>query len=92
VIDWLPATRHTRHLFAIRNVLRQRGEQSRLGLAALLDDEHRYVHYYAAHELPALIPQRSRSIIEENARGHDAIAGDARGVIRDLDNGQYKPV
>lgn len=91
VVNWMPGVRETQRLFAIRNLLRQRGQQSRLKLMPLLDDKDPYVRYYAAHELLALAPQRSRSIIEESARGHDAIAGDAKGLIRDLDNSQYKP-
>lgn len=87
VVNWLPANRLTRQLFATRNLLRCRGETSRLKLAALLDDKDRFVRYYTAQELIHLLPDRCRPIIEENTREFDAIAGDARGFLRAFDDG-----
>jgi hypothetical protein len=87
VVNWLPANGLTRYLFATRNVLRRRGEASRLKLAALLDDKDRFVRYYTAQELIHLLPARCRPIIEENTREFDAIAGDARGFLRAFDEG-----
>lgn len=77
VVNWLPVNRKMRNLFAIRNVLRERGPESRLKLAALLDDDNRFVRYYAARELLTILPSRCRPIIEENTTAFDAIAGDA---------------
>ena len=45
----------------------------------------------AAQELYGLLPDQCRPIIEENTRELDAIAGDARGFLRAIDEGTYKP-
>jgi len=77
---------------AIDSVLRRRGVESRIKLVVLLDDKNRFVRYYAAEYLLGLVPDRARAVIEWNAKyGFDAIAGDARGLLRALDTGQYKP-
>src|SRR5580704_15525501 len=86
VINWESGIRETRQLFAIRNVLRARGRNSRLRLAPLLDDKNRFVRYYTARQLLGLVPERSRQIIEENAKQGDAIAGDAGMLIDALDS------
>jgi hypothetical protein len=92
VVNWLPdGPQVTRNLFAIRNVLRNRGQGSREKLAPLLRDSNRFVRYYASKELIGLFPEQCRPIIEENTREFDAIAGDARGFLRSIDEGTYKP-
>jgi hypothetical protein len=91
VVNWLPSTRVTRRLFALEDQLRRRGLKSRLKLSVLLHDENRFVRYYAAQELFGLLPGQCRPIIEENTREFDAIAGDARGFLRAIDEGTYKP-
>ena len=55
------------------------------------DDHDRFVRYYTAQELYGVLPQQCRSIIEENIREFDAVAGDARGFLRAIDEGTYKP-
>jgi hypothetical protein len=87
VVNWLPAVRLTKRLFAISDVLRARGKEPRLKLAALLDDRNRFVRYYTAQELIHLLPGRCRPIIVENTKEFDAIAGDARGFLRAYDEG-----
>jgi hypothetical protein len=58
----------------------------------LLDEKDRFVRYYAAKKLLALVPDRARSVIAWNAKyGFDAIAGDANGLLRAFDTGEYKP-
>jgi hypothetical protein len=92
VVNWLPGDAlETRRLFETRNVLRHRGQQSRLKLAVLLQNNDRFVRYYTARELFGLLPQPCRSIIEENTKEFDAIAGDARGFLRAIDEGTFKP-
>jgi hypothetical protein len=92
VVNWLPGgASETRRLFATRNVLQHRGRNSRIKLARLLHDKNRFVRYYAAQELIGLLPEESRPIIEENTKEFDAIAGDARGFLRAIDDGTYKP-
>jgi hypothetical protein len=72
--------------------LRSRGRDARLKLLPLLDEKDRFVRYYAAKKLLGLLPDRARSIIEWNAKyGFDAIAGDANGLLRAFDSGQYHP-
>ena len=78
VVNWLPAARKTRRLFAIQDVLRGRGQIARLKLAKLLKDQDRFVKYYAAEELLYLLPKECAPIIEMNTREFDAIASDAR--------------
>jgi hypothetical protein len=81
-----------RGMWAIADVLRSRGLEARLQLVPLLDRKDRFVRYYAAKALLGLVPDRARAVIEWNARyGFDAIAGDARGLLRAFDTGQYRP-
>jgi len=91
VTTWMPAVALTNRLFAIEDALRARGKEARLKLAPLLGSYDRFVRYYAAQELIGLLPEQCRHIIEENTREFDAIAGDARGFLRAIDEGTYKP-
>jgi hypothetical protein len=45
-----------KQLFRIRDILRQRGSESRLKLAVLLQNNDRFVRYYTAQELIGLLP------------------------------------
>lgn len=75
---------------AIENQLRDRG--ARLALCPLLDDADRFVSFYTAEALLGLVPDKSRAILERNAKyWDDLLAADARGTLRDLDAGRYKP-
>jgi hypothetical protein len=79
-------------MHAIGMVLRSRSREARLALTPLLDDKDRFVRYYAVLYLLGLVPDRARPIIEWNCKYQfDALAGDARGLLRDFDNGEYKP-
>jgi hypothetical protein len=57
---WLPAGKKARRLLAIGDALQARGRQARLMLTPLLNDQNRFVQYYAAKELEGLIPERCR--------------------------------
>jgi HEAT repeat protein len=86
------ANRAIRSLWAIEDVLRSRGREARQKLISLLDEKNRFVRYYAAKSLLGLVPERARAVIEWNAKnGFDAIAGDANGLLRAFDTGEYKP-
>jgi hypothetical protein len=87
----MPAAKKTDQLFTVKRALRSRGREARLKLEPLLKDPDRFVRYYAAQELYGLLPRQCRPIIEENTREFDAIAGDARGFLRAIDEGTYKP-
>jgi hypothetical protein len=91
VVNWESGMAATERLRAVTAILRGRGRGARLRLTPLLDDENRFVRYYAARHLLALLPERSRKIIEENAKQHDTIAGDAGMLLHRIDSGQYKP-
>jgi hypothetical protein len=91
VAIWMPAARLADRLFAIEKALRERGKPTRLKLAPSLKDADRFVRYYTAKELFGLLPDQCRPIIEENTGEFDAIAGDARGFLRAIDEGTYKP-
>jgi hypothetical protein len=79
-------------MWAIDLMLRSRGRSARLNLLPLLEEADRFVRYYAAKKLLGLVPDRARGIIAWNAEHEfDAIAGDARGLLRALDSGEYKP-
>ena len=83
--------RALRSMWAIEDELRARGRQARQQLIPLLDQKNRFVRYYAAKALLGLIPDRARAVIEWNAKyGFDAIAGDANGLLRAFDSGEYK--
>lgn len=91
VVNWMPATKKTDQLFTVKRALKSRGREARLKLEPLLKDPDRFVRSYAAQELYGLLPGQCRPIIEENTRELDAIAGDARGFLRAIDEGTYKP-
>jgi hypothetical protein len=81
-----------RRMWAIEDLLRARGSESRMKLLPLLDDRDRFVRYYAAYHLLGLVPERARAIIEWNAKfGFDALAGQAGMTLQNLDTGFYKP-
>ena len=86
------ANRQFKIMWDIDLVLRSRGRTTRLRLLSLLDSKDRFVRYYAAKKLLGLVPDRARAVIEWNAKyGFDAIAGDAAGLLRAFDTGEYKP-
>jgi hypothetical protein len=88
---WLPAAKKARRVLDIGDAVRARGRQTRLMLAPLLNDQNRFVQYYAARHLEGLIPERCRQIIEWNAKQRDAIAGDAGMHLDAVNSGFYKP-
>lgn len=88
---WMPTAKLSKDLLSVQNEIRARSREYRLSLAPLLEDQNRYVQYYAARQLLALVPGRSRQIIEENSRQGDAIAGDAGMLLYTIDSGIYKP-
>src|ERR1700693_4145550 len=89
VVEYLPEIRS--YLDAPKS-LEELQSESRLRLEALLDHEDRFVRYYAAQKLLGIIPECARSVIEWNYKyWFDAIAGDARGLLRAFDTGAYRP-
>jgi hypothetical protein len=78
-------------IFSIEKILCSRGHLARMSLEPLLDSKNRFIQYYAAQALLALVPERSRQIIEENSKLHDAIAGDAGMLLDGLNDGSYVP-
>jgi len=90
--DTQQANRMYHHMRAIDTVLRSRGKMARLKLVPLLNDQDRFVRYYTAGKLLGVVPEPARAVIEWNAKNRfDAIAGDARGLLRAFDSGEYKP-
>lgn len=89
IVNWMPGARLKQQLYALEDEIKARG--ARIKLAKLLSDDNRFVRYYAAQELYGLLPDQCRPIIEANTREFDAIAGDARGFLRAIDEGTYKP-
>ncbi len=71
--------------------MKSRGDEFRKKLIPLLDDTDRIIKYYVARELLALVPERSRQIIEDNSRQGDAIVGDAGMLLYFIDSGIYTP-
>lgn len=88
VVNWLPPARLKKHLLLLGDVLRKRGQTSRLKLAPLLDHTNRFVRYYTAQELMLVLPSQCRPIIVENTKEFDAISGDARHFLRSVDEGK----
>jgi hypothetical protein len=89
IVNWMPGAGLKRRLYALESEIKARG--ARLKLTKLLSDDNRFVRYYTAQELYGLLPDQCRPIIEANTREFDAIAGDARGFLRAIDEGTYKP-
>ena len=80
------ANRVSRQIIAIRDVLGRRGRAAMLELLPLLESKDRFVSYYAATQLIGIIPSKARAVVEWNAKfGFDAIAGDARMTLIELD-------
>jgi hypothetical protein len=72
--------------------MRARGIETRKALVPLLSNPDRYVRYYAAMYLLALAPDQARAILEWNTKFEVGIlAADARGMLRALNEGTYKP-
>jgi len=88
---WLPAVKASKRLVQIEKEMKLRGRQFRIKLIPLLEAQDRIIRYYAARELLALVPERSRQIVEENSRQGDAIAGDAGMLLYTIDSGIYTP-
>jgi hypothetical protein len=77
---------------AVDRVLRSRGKEARLALLPLLDDEDRFVRYFAASYMLGLAPDRARRIIEEIAKfKFDALCLEAGMCLYALDTGISKP-
>jgi hypothetical protein len=89
IVNWMPGAKLKHQLYALEDEIKVRG--SRMKLAKLLSSKNRFVRYYTAQELYGPLPHLCRPIIEENTREFDAIAGDARGFLRAIDEGTYKP-
>lgn len=69
-----------------------RGADARKALIPLLTDPNRYVRYYAAIYLLGVVPDQARAVLEWNTKFEvGIIAADARGMLRALDEGTYKP-
>ena len=88
--------RHANQMFdrmqAIDRVLRLRGKEARLALLPLLDDEDRFVRYFAANYMLGLVPDRARRVIEEIAKfKFDALCLEAGMCLYALDKGIFKP-
>lgn len=77
---------------AIDREMRARGTEAQKALIPLLHDRNRFVQYYASIYLLGLVPDEARAVLEWNAKyGVGLIAADARGFLRELDEGTYKP-
>ena len=77
---------------AVDNELRSRGRDARMTLAPLLENQDRFVRYYAAKKLLGLIPDRARAVIEDIAKiKYDALTFDAGMCLYALDEGIFKP-
>jgi hypothetical protein len=77
---------------ALDQELRERGRSVRMKLQPLLGNSDRFVRYYAAIYLLALVPDQARAVLEWNAKyGADTLAADARGFLSAMDDGSYKP-
>ena len=86
------ANRMFDRMWAIDSVLRTRGREARIKLVPLLDDKDRFVRYYAALYLLAIVADRARAVIEWNYKNRfDALAGDAGMTLHNLDTGVFKP-
>jgi Domain of unknown function (DUF2019) len=86
------ANRIFQHMWDIDLELRARGGEARLKLAPLLDNNDRFVLYYAAKKLLSLVPDRARAVIEDVANPiYDALSFDAGMCLYALDEGIFRP-
>jgi hypothetical protein len=77
---------------AVDDELRKRGREARLALLRLYEHPVRNVRLNVAKCTLAVAPVAARRVIEEIARsGVMPEAADARGCLRNLDNGVFKP-
>lgn len=77
---------------AVDKELRRRGRDARLALCKLYAHPNYQVRLQAARLTLGVAPTEARQTIEAIARsGRMPQAGDARGTLRNLDTGFYKP-
>jgi hypothetical protein len=76
----------------LQKELRRRGQAARLALTKLYVHPNIQVRLQAAMFTLAVAPREARQVIEWIAQsGLMPQAADARGTLRDLDDGSYKP-
>jgi hypothetical protein len=77
---------------AVDDELRKRGREARLALCKLYDHPNMQVRLQAARLTLAVAPATARQVIDAIARsGRMPQAADARGTLRNLDEGVFKP-
>ncbi len=77
---------------AIDDELRKRGREARLALCKLYDHPNMQVRLQAARLTLAVAPAAARQVVDAIARsGRMPQAAEARGTLRNLDNGVFKP-
>ncbi|MGO9008086.1 MAG: DUF2019 domain-containing protein [Beijerinckiaceae bacterium] len=79
-------------MIAADDELRKRGREARLALCRLYDHPNMQVRLQAATLTLAIAPVAARQVIDAIAKsGRMPQAADARGTLRELDNGIFKP-
>lgn len=79
-------------MMAIDKELRKRGRDARLALLKLYHHPNMQVRLWAATLTLAVAPIEAREVIDAIARsGRMPQAAEARGTLRNLDTGFYKP-
>ncbi len=76
---------------ALDEVFRARGRSVQVHLLPYLNHSDEGVRYWSAKRLFIIDPAKARATLEQVADGVGPIAADARGTLRELDSGQFKP-
>lgn len=81
-----------RQMDAVENELKSRNNDERRVLLCLLDHPSAQVRLMAAISTLAVAPRAARAALRKiSDRNEYPQAADARGMLRDLDEGRYKP-
>ena len=85
------AIRAAYRLKVLDQELDARGSDVRSLLLPYLNHPQKGVRYYVGHNLLAIEPVKARTVLEQLAAGEGPMAYEARGTLRNLDEGVFVP-
>ena len=89
--DSQAAIRAAYRLKVLDQELDARGRNARSLLLPYLDHQLKGVRYYVAHNLLAIDPTKARRAMQQLAAGEGPMAYEARGTLREIDEGVFVP-
>ena len=94
-VEWEKTSQAGKMVFRLRDLgdeLRRRGPAARIKLAPLMESMDPGVRYYAAHDLLALLPERSKAAIASVGNVWQfGVSFTARMTLANLEDGVFTP-